>query len=73
MEINRDPLGQLDQLRGSVRTKLRARRWLDRWRSESAQPWDGTHTAAMSANAVELSALTTFVALHREPQVTSQP
>jgi 6-phosphofructokinase len=68
VESDPGPLGQLDQLRRSIRTRLRALGWLKRWRSESPQPWDRTQAAHMSANAVELSALTDFVALHREPE-----
>jgi hypothetical protein len=73
VETDSGPLGQLDQLRRSIRTKLRARRWVNRWRANSPEPWDPTRTADMTANAVELSALTDFVALHTEPHVTPRP
>jgi hypothetical protein len=55
----------LERLRGSIRVTLRARRWLLRWRATSHRPWDAAESTAMIANAVELSALTEFVAIHR--------
>jgi hypothetical protein len=73
VESDSGPLGQLEQLRGSIRTRLRAHRWLNRWQAESPEPWDPARAATMAANAVELSALADFVAIHREPQVTPQP
>jgi hypothetical protein len=58
-------LETLERLRGSVRVTLRARRWLVRWRATSPLPWDAAESTTMIANAVELSALTEFVAMHR--------
>jgi hypothetical protein len=55
----------LDRLRGSVRVTLRARWWLLRWRATSPRPWDTSESTTMTANALELSALTEFVALQR--------
>jgi hypothetical protein len=58
-------LAALERLRGSVRVTLRARRWLVRWRATSPRRWDSAEASTMIANAVELSALTEFVAMHR--------
>jgi hypothetical protein len=55
----------LERLRGSVRVTLRARRWLVRWRAQSPRPWDGEVSTTMTANAIELAALTEFVALQQ--------
>lgn len=44
---------------------LRARHWLAGWRAASTIPWDAAVSTAMTANALELSALTEFVAIHR--------
>lgn len=65
-----EPLAVLDRLRGSVLVTLRARRWLASWRAASPSPWDATDSRAMIANAVELSALTEFVAIQRAEEVT---
>lgn len=59
-------LAALERLRGTVRVTLRARRWLTRWRATSPTAWSTTDESVMIANAVELSALTEFVAIHRE-------
>ncbi|HEX3591650.1 MAG TPA: hypothetical protein VHV74_18675 [Pseudonocardiaceae bacterium] len=56
----------LEDLRSSVRVTLRARRWLNQWRATSAGPWGNAESTAMIANAIELSALTEFVVIHRE-------
>jgi hypothetical protein len=58
----------LDRLRGSARVTLRARRWLLRWRAISPRPWDPSESTTMTANALELSALTEFVALQQAQQ-----
>ncbi len=66
-----EPWVTLERLRRSVLVTPRARRWLAGWRSASPIPWDTTVSSAMTANAVELSALTEFVAINRaeEPEV----
>lgn len=61
----REQLAALERLRGSVRVTLRARRWLTRWRATSSTPWTVTDERIMIANAIELAALTEFVAIHR--------
>lgn len=61
-------LAALERLRGSVRVTLRARRWLTRWRATSPTPWNATDESVMIANAVELAALTEFVAIARAAQ-----
>lgn len=62
-------LAALERLRGSVRVTLRARQWLIRWRAISPAPWHADAETVMIANAIELSALTEFVAItrNREP------
>lgn len=64
-----EPQITLEGLRRSVLVMLRARHWLARWRAASPIPWDITESTAMIANAVELSALTEYVALHRAEEV----
>ncbi len=56
---------ELAELRSSVRVTLRAQRWLRHWRATSPAPWSAADSTTMSANAVELSALTEFVAIRR--------
>lgn len=65
-EVRDQQLAALERLRGSVRVTLRARRWLTRWRATSPTRWNATDESIMIANAVELSALTEFVAIHRQ-------
>lgn len=60
-----EPLATLEELRRSVLVILRARRWLANWRAASSTPWDATDSTTMTANAVELSALTEFVTIQR--------
>ncbi|HEX5404500.1 MAG TPA: hypothetical protein VFX16_19610 [Pseudonocardiaceae bacterium] len=62
----------LERLRGGVRVTLRARRWLLRWRAISPRPWDAAESITMIANAVELSALTEFVAMYRAQDATDE-
>jgi hypothetical protein len=59
-------LGALERLRGSVRVTLRARQWLNRWRATSPTQWHIDQETVMIANAIELSTLTEFVAIHRD-------
>lgn len=70
--VREQQLAVLERLRGSVRVTLRARRWLTRWRAMSPTPWNTTDETVMIANAVELSALTEFVAIHRDNDGTSE-
>jgi hypothetical protein len=63
-------LAALERLRSSVRVTLRAQRWLARWRATSATPWTDAESSTMIANAVELSALTEFVAMHGDAAPT---
>jgi hypothetical protein len=58
------------ELRGSVRVMARAQRWLRQWRATSPGSWRTTDSSTMIANAVELSALTEFVAIQRAQQET---
>ena len=55
----------LAELRTSVLVTSRAQRWLRRWRAASSRPWSVVESSTMIANAVELSALTEFVAIQR--------
>lgn len=64
-----EPEVTLERLRRSVLVTLRARHWLAGWRAASPIPWDTTVSTAMTANAVELSALTEFVASHHTEEV----
>lgn len=66
--VARAPERQCDdlaELRSSVRVMSRAQRWLRRWRATSPAPWGAVESRTMIANAVELSALTEFVAMQR--------
>lgn len=59
----------LERLRGSAHATLRARQWLIRWPTTSPAAWHSDAGTVVIANAIELSALTGFVAItrNREP------